>query len=418
MKRNTLYAPLVDTVRDRIKPEHKAVSQDAYQKLLEIYDAISVIKPGDNDKNRDIWLEVERGPIEAFGNYKELKRDGEVESRSEFEQLWQDYYPEETKWYEFSTREYMNEKFFFLDHKLIARIGEDFTANPQPSPFLDLFGQFTDWLHEKIHAEMHKLKTDPSVYNAYIRNNLPFSKRYGKINRSKLWEILGDEAFRFDRNLGEEMVMKLLDFVRSTADRKPQPYKEMTADTYFRICEIGYDANDYFKDQKSKLTPREKYLSKADGRDAGLSRIEGSSTEAFHNWYHNDASIGAHPWEICRGGNSTHISLYVYDKDKNWSLSLAGSSAARVEETVRMAIALHENGIQFELRDANEVVRKVTGVDDIGIVPENVIPVYCHSSFPEEDMICDFMNLSFETELAEKIVPLAYWYPLEEITLA
>ena len=60
----------------------------------------------------------------------------------------------------------------------------------------------------------------------------------------------------------------------------------------------------------------------------------------------------------------------------------------------------------------------VTGVDDIGIVPENVIPVYCHSSFPEEDMICDFMNLSFKTELAEKIVPLAYWYPLEEITLA
>ena len=83
-----------------------------------------------------------------------------------------------------------------------------------------------------------------------------------------------------------------------------------------------------------------------------------------------------------------------------------------------MAIAMHENGISFELRDADRIVRKVTGVDDIGIVPDNVIPVYCHSSFPKEDMICDFMNLSYEVELAERIVPMASWYPLEVITVA
>ncbi|MEZ4996714.1 MAG: hypothetical protein R2758_04300 [Bacteroidales bacterium] len=50
-----------------------------------------------------------------------------------------------------------------------------------------------------------------------------------------------------------------------------------------------------------------------------------------------------------------------------------------------------------------------------GIVPDNIIPVYCHASFPKEDLICDFLNLDFEPELAEKIVPLVTWYPLEEI---
>lgn len=418
MNHNTFYAPQVSIVRDRIKPEDKAVSHDAYLKLLEIYEAFSIVKHGDNDKNRTVWLEVARGPIEAFGDYKEFKRDGEVKSRAEFEQLWKEYYPEMTKWFEFYTSEYMDEKFFFLDSKLIARTGEKYTENPLASPLLDLFGQFSDWLLEKIRTEMDKLSNDPVAYNAHIRNNLPYSKRFGKINRTKLWEMLGDEANRFDKNLGEETVRKLRDFVRDTASAKLQPYNEMTAETFFRICEIGYDANDYFGNEKTMLSPREKYLNKADGRDAGLSKITGDSPDEFRNWYHSDRVMGAHPWEICRGGNSTHISLYVFDKDGNWYLVLDGASSARVEETVRMAIALHEKGIRFELRDADRIVRKITGVDDVGIVPDNVIPVYCHSLFPREDMICDFINLGFEADLAEKIVPLASWYPLEEISLA
>jgi len=415
IKENTIYAPQVSLVRDRIKPEARAISHDAYLTLLEIYETLSVIKHGSNDKDRTLWLEVERGPIEAFGDYKEYKRDGEVASRAEFVQLWRDYYPEDTIWYEFSTREYMNEKFFFLDYKLIARIGTRYMADSLPSPLLDLFGQFTVWLLEKVRTEMNKLTRNPTAYNAYIRNNLPFIKRYGKIQRTKLWELLGDEANRFDKNLGEETVGKLLHFVRNSNGQKPHPYAEMTADTFFRICEIGYDANGYFVNHKSSLSPRDKYLSKADGRDAGLSKIDGDSAEEFHKWYHNGQVIGAHPWEICRGGNSTHISLYVIYMEGNWYLRLDGSSSSRLEETVRMAIALYENGINFELRDADKIIRKVTGSDYIGIVPDNILPVYCHGSFPEEDQIYDFLNLRFEPELAEKIVPLVSWYPVEEI---
>ena len=81
-----------------------------------------------------------------------------------------------------------------------------------------------------------------------------------------------------------------------------------------------------------------------------------------------------------------------------------------------MAVALHENGIPFELRDADQIVRMVTGTDDIGIVPNNVHPVYCHSLFPKEDMISDFMNLGFDTEMASEIATHASWYPLEEVT--
>ena len=60
----------------------------------------------------------------------------------------------------------------------------------------------------------------------------------------------------------------------------------------------------------------------------------------------------------------------------------------------------------------------VTGTDYIGIVPENVIPRYCHSYFPKEDRIIDFMNLGWEKEFVPKIIEKAFWYLLDEIKIA
>ena len=82
-----------------------------------------------------------------------------------------------------------------------------------------------------------------------------------------------------------------------------------------------------------------------------------------------------------------------------------------------MAVALHENNIPFSLYEAEEIVRMVTGADFIGIVPENIIPRYCHSYFPKEDRIIDFMNLGYDREIIPQIVEKSYWYPLEEIVL-
>ena len=140
--------------------------------------------------------------------------------------------------------------------------------------------------------------------------------------------------------------------------------------------------------------------------------------EAFYEWYHNGGTLGAHPWEICHGGNSTHISLYVSQVQGKWNITLAGSSVGRIEETVRMAVALSDNKIPFDLRDANEIVRMVTGIDFIGIVPDNIFPCYCHSLFPKEDKIIDFMNLDYDKAISLKIIEKAFWYPLDEILLA
>ncbi|MBL7111978.1 MAG: hypothetical protein ISS19_08565 [Bacteroidales bacterium] len=156
-------------------------------------------------------------------------------------------------------------------------------------------------------------------------------------------------------------------------------------------------------------------INMADGRHGGLTEIEMDSKEAFRNWYSGGGKTGAHPWEICRGGNSTHISLMVTESAGKWTLRLAGSSIVRVEETVKMAVALYRNNIPFILQEGEAILQMVTGNDYIGIVPDHIFPRYCHGLFPKQDKIIDFMNLGYEN--TEAIISNSYWYPLKPIIL-
>jgi hypothetical protein len=143
--------------------------------------------------------------------------------------------------------------------------------------------------------------------------------------------------------------------------------------------------------------------------------LDEKSYQDFHKWYNNEKNCGGHPWEICRGGNSTHISLYVYHDENGWYLRLEGSSRVRVIETIKFATALYKHDIPFILGKAEEIYRMASGVDYIGIVPETVIPRYCHAYFPAEENIIDFMNLG--TEKINEIINKAFWYPIPEVHL-
>lgn len=147
------------------------------------------------------------------------------------------------------------------------------------------------------------------------------------------------------------------------------------------------------------MNPIDKYIRMADGRCGGLTELEPDTAESFRQWYHGGKIPGAHPWEICRGGNSTHVSLMVSNREGKWVLYLAGSSIVRVEETAKMAVALHTHDIPFILHEGEEILAMVTGKDFIGIVPDHVFPRYCHGLFPKKDRIIDFMNLGPETRM-------------------
>ena len=113
-----LYAPEIDAILGQASRGQGFVNHAIYLKLKEIYSVISRVKPVGDDDIRHIWLEVERGGIKAFGDYADYKESGEVETEDDFEQLWKDYYPNETKWYKFQTSRYKDDLYFYVRNLL------------------------------------------------------------------------------------------------------------------------------------------------------------------------------------------------------------------------------------------------------------------------------------------------------------
>lgn len=152
----------------------------------------------------------------------------------------------------------------------------------------------------------------------------------------------------------------------------------------------------------------------ADGRDEGLSEIDADSPEAFSKWLNNKSRGGGHPWEVCRGGNSTHIALQVGNDDKGFFLFLAGSSYGRANETLKFFLALSRAGLPVYLHDSDVFIKRIQGTEKIGVMPQGVIPKYCGSAFPDEKII-SFMNLPYED--TEAVASKCVWQDIKEVHL-
>lgn len=215
-----LFTPDIDAYVKNVKPDRGYINSEIYNILKEIYSVFSCILPGESDDIRHTWLEVERGPIAAFGDFEDWKESGEVESEEEFFQLWKDYYPNESKWYKFQTTKYKDDLYFYFDGTLICSVNTlEEPANSYPNG-VEYFKPFVDWLLEKITIETTKLKNDAISYNNYIQQNLPWSKRYGRIKRMDFWDILVEETHRPDIGLGKELIEKLKKAVEGSGNEE------------------------------------------------------------------------------------------------------------------------------------------------------------------------------------------------------
>jgi len=417
MKENRLYAPEIDRITAWIGhgESNTAVSAPMTDNIIQTFEVIQKVAPrmDGSDKIWTLWLRSERGDISVFGDFDEFKEAGEVDSYHEFESRWQEEYPDAIKWHQVTLLFFQERLFFNVDSK--CRFEADLKTNEITGADIqqDDFRNFILWLLEGLTNEVQAFAKNPDAYNQFIAANLPLQKHVGRIKRMDLWEGVKD-AIREDQELGAENLKKFEQVV-STLDES-RIIEKMTANDFFRYCEIGYDANGYFKDAKKLLSPIKKYEASADMRHGGLLEIDPDSSDAFRKWYEGGGWTGSHPWEICRGGNTTHISLQVARAGEGWKLYLDGFN--RAVEVARMTIALFENGVPFVLNKKPEMLRMLQGVDDVGIVPENITPRYCHSLFPAEDQINDFLNPWHDPELAAVVKAKARWYPVEAMHLA
>lgn len=125
----------------------------------------------------------------------------------------------------------------------------------------------------------------------------------------------------------------------------------VAANEFYHFCALGYRAMGYTGTEKSE---KEQYALHADGRDEGLSKLDGDSPEAFAQWLKERPRTG-HPWEVCRGGNSTHIDCIVHQDAHGYYLVVAGLAETRTIEAVRFFLALYRAGVPVCIRNAEEL---------------------------------------------------------------
>jgi len=320
-----ITAPWMDQIIEQC--ENNSLITDPFKKklLADIYLSMSRILAEGDDEIRELWIDIPRGSIYDFGDFEEYLSEGLVDSYEAFKQEWEDYYPDKVKWYSITTARYRDDQFFYINSRLCFTIN----ANEEPEENENCqdkdMVRFLESLLYRIKEETRKIEKDVTMYNSDLEKNLSYQKRIGRLIRKKYWDILGIEAVRLDERLGENRIQAMKTIVGKQQDHKEiLTIPEISAYDFFRYCEICYNANGYFRETRDKLSPREKYNQMADGRHGGLTEIEMHSKEDFREWYNSGKNPGAHPWEICRGGNSTHISLMVVESGDAWTLMLAG----------------------------------------------------------------------------------------------
>lgn len=369
-------------------------------KLNKLYDLFDKIMPLSEDEYKVLYFSVQKGNIEEYGNYEELKADGEISNYEEFVNRFNEDYPDEIYWYKMTSTIYKNYRMISINSKNIIYADMD-SEN-------DCFNNYQlqellDFLITRVKDCIKRL--EERTYNDYISKNYSYKNRFGVIKREEYWEICPD----IKKNLLSEISQEEMDyFIKNARDKTTNRIKKMTSSKYFECVGLAYKNTNY---EIGNLTDKELYLKYADGRDEGLSKIDENSSREFDNWYNDDSKFGGHPWEIIRGHTFARVNLQVGHDENGYYLSLDGSRILRKIEIAKIFIALNKNNIPIQIYNVDMIKNAFKGVDYIGIVPNEIIPIECGGYFKK------YMPTEFIHMKDDKIFKYIKWESLEIIEL-
>ncbi|MBI5245468.1 MAG: hypothetical protein HY922_17525 [Elusimicrobia bacterium] len=347
-----------------------------------------------------------------------------IEGIEEFKPVWKGrdkqwafFLKEKRRWIRLHVTEYDGTYYFS---------GSDFDSFSCPGQSdigPDLDGRLSVWARE-IALWKQAVAHDPIEAQALLFKKIPLRCRRGVIQRRNV-RLLIPQWMPIASELSRNETKEILEILRKAP---PEPLRSMTLKRFFEYCREAYQANPAtFRKlgYRSSLSGKEYYRRYADGRDEGLLELDPESSKAFERWYRCRPQ-GGHPWEIYRGGNSTHIDMYVSKpalRPEGWEVHLRASSSTRLVETCRIALALTKAGLPVHMDDAESYINRILDQDWVGIVPQEEGIGYAWQSFPQEWGVQDCVHLDWFYEespkakawLNKRLRMAAHWLP-EEIS--
>ena len=288
---------------------------------------------------------------------------------------------------------------------------------------------------DDVVAWIQQILKDPAKANRRIAVEFPLEERMGVVPRFVV-ERYVPKAYSIGKALGtakSRQFVKIFDSGYFWSKENCQT-EDMTANRFFEYCRIAYIAAEEKEDHLDrKMSGRDMYARYSDGRYGALLDIDPDSPEQFMDWLDHkipcDKRGGDHPWEIKRGGNTTHIDLRVSRvRDYGWyaneeerkkaaesrtvEVVLCGQHIGRIVETVKMFLALHHAGLPIWICDAESVRNRILGLDHFGIMPDSGSLHRGRQEFPEDFHIEDVMHLRSFGRARRAALPFISWKPL------
>ena len=364
----------------------------------------ALYEPGE-DELKTLWIKIKNPSYDIFR--KDLLEE-DPDAEEEDIQYEYEKYSEAYSFYQIKEITLTDGRsFVYIDNDLIASYdpkASEADTQVKSSWFLssvETYNAIIDNLKDTV--ANHIIMLRDGTYKKEILEQLPYYLKTGTINRKDYYMAIHKEKTiydEFDTFKNKEEFLSETDMFNSK-ENKSFRFHDMTARMFFNACLAGYIENGRASmedDAKSK------YYKNADGRDEGLSEVPLDDPIAFNKWLHK-REYGGHPWEIMRGGNSTHVSLYVCEDEQGYYFIVDGRSENRFLETINCYIAVKRMGYPVQLNDSKLLKERLQGTEIIGIVPKDIFPRYCENMFPS-GTIHNFMNL-WEEDLAA--LPYVAW---------
>ena len=388
--------------------------EKAYEDIHKLFELFKKIEPTSSGYIWRLWLPVKRGKLEDFAdpNDQDDLEYYRAANREELEKVWKTFYPHKIMWYQLSAIDdsVRDSRRIYLANNLVITVNK---GKPEKGEVKEI-SEVTEWLLAAVKGVIAELET--GTYNERVEKELPLEKRIGAIPRKDYFDLFPDKRESFLNGLTKSEIEEFAEYANSQPEKSEDMTGHLlsvTANDFFNACAIAYKANNY---KDCSRTPIEQYKGNADGRDAGLTKLDPDSAEAFEHWL-EWSQYGGHPWEIYPGGSFSHIDLEAARDGQGYFFSLTGGAESRCIETVRIYLALKHCNIPVFLWDAQILVDRLLETDLIGIVPQEIFPSHCEYLYPDDE-VHTFMNLPFEQDKVEKMLPFIYWQLQDKVKLA
>lgn len=385
------------------------VSENTARAIDRLFETMSVLGSSSayqGQTKREIWVPVPRGDLSDYVDAEEALAYGEYDSLEQIEKEWKSLYPRETMLSKLTAIEDspVNFKGIYLGERLLISYRTDKPFD-QHHDFSDLI----DGLNDSAANAISILKS--GEYEQMLDKYIDPADRTGTMPISAYWQYYPESKAEFYEMLDDSKITAFM--TESLKDENSIGRMErMNAAAFYHVCALGYKASGH---DREGLSDKEQYYKNADGRDDGLKDLDLNSFDEFEAWYFHRKQRGGHPWEVLRGGNSTNVSLYVWNDERGWYFYVSGSSLWRSAEAINMYLALVNAGYPTVIHDAELLRSRLDGTELIGIVPHRIIPAYCENRFPEES-VHTFTHLDYEHP--EEMAKLVSWQPLSVPKLA